>query len=228
MSLNRYPWASVVIEGNGRKEFGTSLFYKPLNGMEISLSGRSREVLERLVEYIRLYDTWEWKVEGKGEAKHLNDLFYLEGPDAFLENRIDQIQSGGTEALWNEFEEQLLLVEGERIKRYLEVKEQAMIVVPNFFHDERGNPLTAGVVQADQYISELGNYLCENHPEIDFALMMKITENKVSFRTTKEGMDLTYLAKKYGDGGHKEAAGCKLSAIGKDFLGIVFDQIHAT
>lgn len=223
--LNEYPWANVLIEKDGRKECGTSLFYNHLIDMGLGLSGKSGKTLECLVEHIRLYDTWEWESEGKIEAKYLNDLFYLEGPDLFMENRIEQIKSGDDNRLWNDFEEQLLKIERERINRYLEKKDKAMIVITNYFMDQEGTPLTAGVVQADQYISELGHYLCDNHPEIDFALMIKLTENKVSLRASKDEVDLTPIAKQYEGGGHKHAAGCKLSAMGKEFLELVYAKI---
>lgn len=60
-----------------------------------------------------------------------------------------------------------------------------------------------------QYVSEVLNILAENFP---FAIGYYITEDKIIFslRSTQEGIDVSEIAKQYGGGGHKHAAGFSL------------------
>jgi|HigsolmetaAR206D_1030411.scaffolds.fasta_scaffold00120_47 oligoribonuclease NrnB/cAMP/cGMP phosphodiesterase (DHH superfamily) len=232
LSLNQYSWALVLPESNdGVKQCGTSLFYCFLaENMGIKLDEYSKLILDRVVELIRLYDTWEWEKEGVQEAKDLNTLFYLEGPDLFISNRLAHINDRSLKyehfkEPWLPHEGDLLEIENNRMARYLKNKEQEMITITGFFTDEYGIPLTAGVVQADQYISELGHYLCNTHPEIDFALMLMLTKNKVSFRAVKEHINLIPIVKRYGGGGHKHAAGCDFIHLGKEFLDVLYDHV---
>lgn len=55
-------------------------------------------------------------------------------------------------------------------------------------------------------ISEIGNELSKNHP---FAMMYFDTEDKrvYSLRSAKDGLDVSEIAKQFGGGGHKNAAG---------------------
>lgn len=225
--LNEYPWARVIPEQNGVLQCGTSLFYQFLvEEAGLRLEGKSGKALERMVELIRLYDTWEWQSQAVKEAKLLNDLFYLLGPEKFINARLSQIQLGDDKQDWTDFEDSLLSIENNRIQAYLQQKEKEMIIVPDFFTDENGNPLVAGVVQADSYTSELGHYLCNKHPEIDFAMMLRLTQNKASLRASKEEVDLTPIVKRYEGGGHKHAAGCKITPMGHEFILKVWDRIQ--
>ena len=65
-----------------------------------------------------------------------------------------------------------------------------------------------GFVFSDRYTSELGNYLSEIHPELDYIAMVNMSNGTVSYRTVKEDIDLgCEIAHSYGGGGHKKAAG---------------------
>lgn len=225
LPLNQYDWAKVVIEEDGVKQCGTSLLYEFLiHEKNVDPSINTKTILDTLVEEIRLYDTWEWEELEHTSAKELNDLFYLIGHQAFIDSRLSRISNFDI-SLFNPDEEKLLDVENKRILSYLNSKEKAMIILDDFFTDDDGQPLVAGVVQADSYISELGHYLCDNYPEIDFALLLKLTENKVSMRAVKENVDLSTIAKKYHGGGHAQAAGCSLTEIGQEFLMEVYKKI---
>jgi oligoribonuclease NrnB/cAMP/cGMP phosphodiesterase (DHH superfamily) len=64
-----------------------------------------------------------------------------------------------------------------------------------------------GVVFAEKYFSELGNRLCQMHPEIDFVAMIYMS-GTVSYRTVKDDIDIGKdVAKLFGGGGHAKAAG---------------------
>lgn len=226
LDLNQFEWATVVVEENGFKPCGTSLLYQFVKETGIEIDDLVDMGLDYFVDEVRLYDTWEWVKESFESPKELNDLFYLIGPKDFIENRIQHIQSGDGLYLFTTFEENLLGVEKARIKDYLKRKNNEMIIISDFFKDEEGNSLTVGVVQADNYISELGHHLCKEHSEIDFAILLNLTRNKASLRADKENVDLVPIAKRYNGGGHQHAAGCQITPMGIEFMQLLFEGIQ--
>lgn len=90
--------------------------------------------------------------------------------------------------------------------------------------DEQGKKRTSrcAFYNANTLISEKGNYACTTLP-VDFSLSYFVDKTGVamlSFRSSKEhgDFDVSYLAKLYGGGGHRNAAGANnipLSVISK-------------
>ena len=61
---------------------------------------------------------------------------------------------------------------------------------------------------AERYVSELGNRLCEMHPDLDYVAMIDISNGRVSYRSIRDNINLgTEIAHNYGGGGHPKAAG---------------------
>ena len=82
---------------------------------------------------------------------------------------------------------------------------------------------TVGIIFADKYISELGNKLCELHPELDFVVLINMSTLTVSYRTVKNDLDLSDIAKRFGGGGHPKASGSRFDAsIVNDMLNNIF------
>jgi len=224
LHLNQYEWAKVVVEDHGVKTCGTQLLYQFLKEIGVPMDKDIEAGLDIFVEEVRLYDTWDWEKANHPSAKALNDLFFLLTPPVFEANRVGNMAKVH-EQLFSDEEMRLLDVENLRIKKYIQQKNADMIIIPDFFTDDKGNPLVAGVVQADQYISELGHFLCNEHPEIDFALLLNLTRNKASLRATKEEVNVIPIVKKYNGGGHPKAAGCNITAMGMDFLELLFKKL---
>lgn len=224
LHLNQYDWAKVVIEENGNKACGTSLVFDYLIEQGVQLEKYTLDKLIRFVFNVRLYDTWEWESYNKESAKLLNDLFYIIGPKEFVKKQIENIRGDSSELL-SKSDLKLLEIESARIEKYLYSKNKEFVTIKDFFQDEEGKYLNVAVVQADNYISELGHYICEENPDIDFVMMIQLTKGKVSLRAVKESIDLTPIVTKYEGGGHPHAAGCSLISLGYDFLKKVFDEI---
>lgn len=64
-------------------------------------------------------------------------------------------------------------------------------------------------INCTHLISEIGNKLAKGHP---FAVMYfdTATDRIFSLRSTEDGIDVSEIAKRYGGGGHKHAAGFKI------------------
>lgn len=77
---------------------------------------------------------------------------------------------------------------------------------------------------AERYISELGNRLCELHPELTYVAMIDICKGSVSYRTVREDIDLgREIAHSFGVGGHTKAAGSTFDR--KAVMEIVTDTV---
>ena len=70
---------------------------------------------------------------------------------------------------------------------------------------------------ADRYQSALGNKLCNIKDYINMSVMINIDEGIVSLRSIGD-IDVGEIAKQYGGGGHKNAAGFKLTEDIREFL----------
>lgn len=87
-------------------------------------------------------------------------------------------------------------------KSYIDEKDKQLVQKTDIF----GN--VYGAVFSERYISELGNRLCDLHPELAYVAMIDICKGSVSYRTVREDIDLGgEIAHSFGGGGHAKAAG---------------------
>lgn len=188
--MNKYSFIHVNAEG---KESGTSLYYKYL------LNNYKNELLNRqstkmLVEHVRTMDIYDFSKTPKEEAEKLEMIFKIYGKDKFITKFYNVIINDL--GLYSEEDLNLVELEKERIKRYLEEKDFIEISLDG---------KKVGVVFAERYISELGNYLINKYDHLDYVVLINI-DKKISYRGNGK-VDLSIIAKKYGGGGHINAAG---------------------
>ena len=117
--------------------------------------------------------------------------------------------------LFSQLDIELINIERRRINDYVAIKNNDIITFKILNYN-------VGVLFAEQYISELGNRLCELHPELDVIAM--IGQKAISYRTIKDNVDVSEIAKRYGGGGHKPAAGSpvKKSQLRKVMRSLLF------
>lgn len=222
--LNKYKWCEVTVENykSNVKTSGTELFYRYLcrNGYLKGFGVVARNI-NRFVEIVRDYDTWRWKealTEEEGIiCKQVNDLFYIYGRDEFIEWVMDKINitsifSHECFPYFDERDEFLLAQKQKDIDIYVAEKDKQLTTLV----DNVGR--TYGVVFAEQYFSELGNRLCELHPELAYVAIIDISNGKVSYRSVRDDVDLGELAHSFGGGGHKKAAGSAFDKLGAKMI----------
>lgn len=220
LQLNKYKWVTARInesESSTLKTSGTALFYEELSTMQILPNYAS---LERFVEAVRDYDTWRWADLGEygRVSKKLNDLLYIYGRDRFIAKSLNNLRSQPLFPNFDDIDELLLTLRSEEIDRYVDGREQQMVV-------RIIGGYTCGIVFADRFISQLGNTLCKRHPEIDIAVMLCLEYNTVSYRTVKDDVNLTEFAQQFGGGGHAKASGSPIPVeIRKEFVDTLFKQ----
>lgn len=212
--LNKYDWCEVNVMNDtlGIKTSGTELLYTYLRNHERfdHLSANTITNIDRVVDIIRDYDTWRWKELGEEGivCKQVNDLFYIYGGEKFIKWALDQILTlklyRGISALpiFSDLDTALLDQKQKDIDIYVEQKNKQLFTQLDSFGNEYG------VVFAERYVSELGNRLCEMHPDLDYVAMIDISNGRVSYRSIRDNINLgTEIAHNYGGGGHPKAAG---------------------
>ena len=205
----RYDWALVAPEIYGKLQSGTNLLFDFLTGSEM-FEDHHATVLGLLVEKIRRYDTWEWsKVFADNEARDLNQLLYLVGREEFVSEYLDRIlhsprftfSEGSWLELFSDGDKLLIKNDNQNKRSYTRRKRKQMRVIEY-------NGFNIGVVFAERYISELGNDLSSENPELKFIAIIDMGSNKVSLRTIHKDIDLGKdIARKFGGGGHPQASG---------------------
>ena len=204
LRLNKFYWCDVRIENADThiQTSGTELYYKWLVKNHYL---EDRDVLNRFVELVTNYDTWRWSTLGEDGfiCKQVNTLLYIYGRDRFIDWCILDISINLFPRL-RDSDRLILEIEQRTIDDYVEAKNKQL-----FIGDLCGR--TCGFVFAEKYFSELGNRLCQMHPEIDFVAMIDM-DGKVSYRTIKDDINLGEdVAKQFGGGGHLKAAGSQFS-----------------
>ena len=213
LCLNEYKWCTVMVghHYSGIKTSGTELLSMHLfeNEQFNYYDAHIIENIYRFVDIVRDYDTWRWKELGNDGivCKQVNDLFHILGRDEFIKWAINQIHGLNYVTPLQEFpyfgEKELTLLEQKQreIDRYVEEKNEQLFTSPMCGK-------VCGFVFAERFISELGNRLCEIHPEIDFVAIINMSSKTVSYRTVKDNIDLGRdVASLFGGGGHPKAAG---------------------
>ncbi len=198
LPLNKYSFAKVVSEKDGRKESGTTLFYEYLLSISDSAILR-KESTKGLVEQVRLVDTYDFKTEEEKEALNLDYLFAILGRENYITYFTDYIKNND-EFSYTEKEMFLIKLQKDKVDNYIAQKEKEVIFANVDNHK-------VAIVYAEENRSLLGNYLTEKY-DIDFAIIINVSKG-ISYRG-KGKVDLSVFASNYGGGGHKNASGSKI------------------
>ena len=210
LGLNKYDWCTVKEvddysyldkEFSEIKTCGSLLFFEYKR--DIITTYLPDLIIKSLCDFIlliRLYDTWEWTKEDVLLAKHLNDLLFMRGRENFIEDMLEKIKTG--EFPINEQDYEDLVKRQKKIDVYIDNKEKQVVEV-----NIKG--LNAGVVIAENYISELADTILKRNVHLE--ILAVINDSTVSLRTRRNNIDLSKLAEEYGGGGHPQAGGFALT-----------------
>lgn len=228
LELNRYYWCNILVEapdGSGLKTCGTELFgvYLLSEGLFDCYGKTTINNILQFIGIVRDYDTWRWTTTGRYgmNSKHVNDLLDIYGREQFIDVMCIRIRvyTGFPSITPDEF----LLLEQRKaeIDRYVIQKNEQLIPAK----DIHGH--SYGYVFAERFFSELGNRLCQMNPGLEYIVMIDICNGKVSYRTTRDDLNLgTEIAHSYGGGGHAKAAG---STFDREYIsGLVVKKLFET
>lgn len=153
--------------------------------------------LDELVQLINEYDTWSWESNNNINAKRLNDLMKLIGPEAFINIFTENNQVPNVFEVLEKYKE-ILDINQKQIDNYINTKNK--LLQKRIFNNNK-----IGIVFADMHLSELGNQLCKLNKDIDYVMMYNMST--CSLRTIRNDIDLSKIANSFGGGGHKKASG---------------------
>mgnify|MGYP000000644065 FL=1 len=188
--MNKYSFIEVNASG---KESATSLYYQYLIA-NYDNDLLNNENTKMLVEHVRTMDVYDFSKTTKEEASKIEMLFKIYGKDNFIDKFykviIDNLE------LYSQEDLHLIQLEKDRVKRYIEDKRFIEATIDN---------KRVGIVFAEINVSELGNYLINKYDYLDYIILINM-DKKISYRGNGK-VDLSVIAKKYGGGGHIDAAG---------------------
>lgn len=213
--LNNYSFANVIDEKDGQKESGTSVYYNYLK----TISNNTllhKKATQGLVNQVRIIDTYDFKTEEDKEAHNIDALFTILGRGNYIDYFIKYIENHDNFE-YTDTEKFLIKLEKDKMNNYIEKREKEMLIAEL-------DTYKVGIVYAERYRSDLGNYLATKHEELDFIIIINIAKS-ISFRG-KGKVDLSVFAKQFGGGGHKNASGCSLPPnVLKDITKLIFKDI---
>ena len=160
------------------------------------------------ISYIEDKDLWRWILPHSQEINFaLQSYLKLEDLSSLLEDEEISFQNLLKEGiiLKKENDEKIRDISETAVERYFFYRENEVhkVMEVNLL-GERG--LT----------SDIGNYLCEKFPDIDFAIIKFRGQDywSISLRGIKgKCPDLSEIAKKYGGGGHPSASGIRFPDV---------------
>lgn len=196
-----YPWCIVNINNTA---CGTKMFKEFLEdgGYDLSFYNDFARIVDDYDRWIHLYP----------HSKKHNDLYYLIGREDYVDRMLSQPNID-----LNTIEMSLLDVEQNRKERYMKsLLDKVNSVLIEYYEDDKFKYINLPYVFAEQYTSELGNYILQNI-EIPVIAIINMKNNKVSFRSQKY-FDCSIIAKYYGGGGHPQASGFELGGDLTDAL----------
>jgi oligoribonuclease NrnB/cAMP/cGMP phosphodiesterase (DHH superfamily) len=199
--LNQYVWADVrEYAGINKKNCGTFAFYEYLTKNDcFECWDLHMENAEEFAEIVRQYDTWEWKTVFNNEIpKKYEGLLRIIGRDEFVDTMVERLTNFETPLVLTAFDEKLLYYRQKEIDVHIWSKKKHMIRKQFKGYD-------VGIVFSDRYTSEIGDVILSSMPELDIIMIIN-PSYAVSYRTAREGIDVSAIAKELGGGGHAKAS----------------------
>lgn len=192
--LNTYEWATVIVQNKDDiKECGTSLLYQELYKEE-AYNGNE---LGNFVEMVRQYDTWEWKQTQNDLPKKLNDIFGIIGYKDFIDYYSNNYYKS-IEEFANMFPDKFM--ELLKYKR----REIDLVIDEKLKKVKIKGDYAISLCDRKDLTSELGSKILEKFENINYVML--VYDGGVALRSVSD-FDVSEIAKQYGGGGHKNAAG---------------------
>ena len=194
--LNEYRFAKVYEEINNHKVCGTTLFYDYLCSIYKNKILRKESVV-KFVELVREGDTWQFD-KYKEDTLNLSTLFDFYGKDKFIIHYTDYLKRSKIFE-FTKTEKEILESLNDQKQEYIESFKDEIII-------KKIDKYNVGIIFAERYRSELGNYLAEIYQDkIDFVCIINLRRH-ISLRGIKKDKPVNIFAQVYGGGGHPLAA----------------------
>ncbi len=196
---DQYDFVSIIVEENGKKESGTSLFYKYLLKNKFL---KQEKYLDTLVEWTRQYDVWDWKIVNNVHARYLHILFEELGYEEYLKIANSFIQQ--KEVSFNNKHLDIIHQFEKRLEQEINsiLSNMKIVEVPI----QNKNYRIGYVISNYKYRNDINEFVIQdNKYNIDTVSMIMTDMDTVSYRNVKD-IDASIIASYFGGKGHKNAA----------------------
>ena len=213
---------------DGKLTCATELYYNFIKNDRVYTlihNKNIRKAIAYFVECVRVYDTFEfWSTRNDSineidmtyfDAPRLNTLFHIMDRDEFKEYIGKYIYSPNWECLTVSNTDypwitKVLQLEQNKNIKYVESAIRRMVRTPfkyTVYKNKQVHELdyNIGVIFAEKSSPVIANTALERNPDLDFCAV--VSNNQVSIYANKPDMNVSTIAKIFGGGGHKEAAG---------------------
>ena len=212
-------WAHVQVKLHDRDTCGTELLFDFINSRFINrVIDRKHNAIEYFVECVRKWDVWDWPdaSESGVEAKELNTAFKLFGNKLFHKKLVLCLNRGSYNFI-SSGDYPLVDVEENRKDRYFKQKLKNVKIL----HLLNGDDIA--YVFAEEYLSELGNYILRNIENVNVKYVAMINPDTcvVSLRSIKgSDIKLDEVAQSFSPngGGHESSAGFRFDKGITDYM----------
>lgn len=159
---------------------------------------------------IGAYDTWDWKnyFNACPSFATLAQLFEILGAEEFENRFIFRILLDENNIIFTKEDKLFLKIDDEKKKLYCDSKSKRFIELNETIN---GREYAILFVTAENYIPFVFEKMQELYPTMDMYVID--TGTGYSFRTRKDGVDVSAIAKIAGGGGHIQASGCSYQPI---------------
>lgn len=199
---NNYDYVNVKIDYNGIQTCATEIFYNYLKDIYPELN---TPIIAHYVDLVRQIDTYKFESE---LPHHLDFLKETYGKTDYIKTMTRRLKKDKPLVTLTAFEKRFVKLKEEEKERYMQKRETTMKV-----YKIEGR--TCGVVFAERNKSDLGNYLSNNHPELDLIILIDAS-SRISYRTSKDDVSVSEFASIFGGGGHQKASGSKFDDDDRD------------
>lgn len=192
-SLQRQELPGLFIHFD-MEECGASLTWKYFHGFD-SVEKPDFKPLPTFFQYVRDRDLWQWKLP---DSKPISLAYWMIDKDPLS---IEQFAQDLDEAKGYH----RIVTQGAAMQLYADslVREQAGRALRMTLAGHE-----VPVVNTTTLFSEVGDYLCTQHPDVPFVAYYFDRDDKRQWGLrSRGGFDCSVVAKQYGGGGHPGAAG---------------------
>lgn len=193
MYASDYPNTTIKVNLNNRQTCATEIFYEYLKTKYKELD---KPIIKHYVEQVRQLDTFTFESD---LPRHLETIRETIGKLDFIKSITKRLKKDKKELELTTFEKRYVKLKAEELQRYMQKKEKNM---KTFLIDDK----KCGVVFSENNKSELGNYLSNKYPELDLIILIDAS-SRISYRTSRNDVEVNKFAETYGGGGHKKASG---------------------
>ncbi len=197
---NKYDFVNIIVEEDGIKQSGTSLFYKYLIKNNLI---ETNKAIEEIVEWTRQYDVYDWKKENNELARYLHILYEKLGYQKYLEimnYKINNLES----MTYNEEEMKIINEYFDNLDKTAKECMENMTIKD--IEIDNKTYRVAYIYAEYKYRNDLNEYLIKNNKyDVDCIGIIMTDIDTVSYRGVKD-IDVSIIGKYFGGKGHKGAA----------------------